>query len=463
MRDLHQTLAALWSAADCNPNALNRVRIRGTDPVLPSIFRVGEAAASSIAAVGAAAAELFRLRTGRTQDVTVDTRAAAMAFRSERYVLIDEVRPPSPWGTLSGYYRTKDDRYVQLHANFPHHHQGLVGLLGCDDDRQGIEAALQTWHGQAFEEAAAARGLCVGLLRSRAEWTAHPQGEAVAALPLFEIEKLGDSPPEPLPADARPLGGIRVLDLTRIIAGPVCGRTLAAHGADVLRIGAEHLALIPNLWLDVARGKRSVFLDLRQPEDHAALGTLIDECDVFLQAYRPGALAGLGFAPEDVAARRPGVVYVTLSAYGHTGPWAERRGYDSLVQTVSGIGDAGAKAAGIDGTRPLPCQALDHATGYLAAFGAIVALRRRAEAGGSWLVRVSLAQTGRWLWDLGQIDGIDHPESRIDDVRDLLETTASSQGSIAAVRPAEILSVTPARWERPASPLGADQAVWLAK
>ena len=273
-----------------------------------------------------------------------------------------------------------------------------------------MKTAIGTWHGHDFEAQAMDAGLCVGLLRERAEWLDHPQGQAIAGLPLFEIEKIGDSAPEPLPEGGRPLSGIKVIDLTRIIAGPVCGRTLAAHGADVLRVGSPNLPFLPNVWLDLARGKRSAHLDLDRANDRGTMQHLIEGCDIFSQAYRPGALAARGLAPEDVHALRPGAVYVTLSAYGHDGPWAERRGFDSLVQTVSGIGHAGAVAAGIEGTKPLPCQALDHATGYLAAFGAMVALQRRATEGGSYLVRVSLAQTGRWLWELGQVDGLGHAD-----------------------------------------------------
>ena len=166
----------------------------------------------------------------------------------------------------------------------------------------------------------------------------HAQGQAVAELPLLEIKKIGDSALEPLPAGDRPLSGFKVLELTRIIAGPVCGRTLAAHGAEVLRVGAPHLPFIPYIWLEHARGKRSVHLDLNEVEGDRTLRALVKGCDIFLQAYRPGALENRGFAAEDIHGLRPGAIYVTLSAYGHAGPWAERRGFDSLVQTVSGIG-----------------------------------------------------------------------------------------------------------------------------
>ncbi len=461
---IDKSLMDLWQIAGLNQATLTSLDVVGREPVLPGIFRVGSVASVSIAACAAAAAELWWLRTGRRQSVSVDMFQAAVMFRSERYLLVNGKPPPSPWGILSGYFRTGDDRVVQLHANFPQHQSGFLKILGIDDSqkelREKAKAALRKWTGQEFEERACAEGLCAGLLRSREEWQTHPQGQAVAGLPLLEIEKIGDSPPEPLPEGNRPLAGVRALDLTRIIAGPVCGRTLAAHGADVLRLASAQLPFIPHLWLDHARGKHSAHLDLDTDDGRTRLSQLVESCDIFCQAYRPGALEARGFGPERVAELRPGVVYVTLSAFGHEGPWADRRGFDSLVQTVSGLGEAGARASGSRGTLPLPCQALDHATGYLAAFGAMAALARRAREGGSWRVRVSLAQTGHWLWQLGQIDGLECPQPNAAQVAKLCETIESSEGSITAVRPAEKLSETPAYWHRAATPLGADEPVW---
>src|SRR5262249_25345635 len=207
------------------------------------------------------------------------------------------------------------------------------------------------------------------------------------------------TPPPPPP----PARGVRVLDLTRVIAGPVCGRALAAHGAEVMRITAPHLPGLPELDIDTGRGKLSAALDLRAAEDRERLTGLLRQAHVFVQGYRPGGLAALGFAPEACAELRPGIVVVTLSAYGHQGPWALRRGFDSLVQNANGLNVAEAEAAGVPAPRELPAQALDHASGYLMAFGAMMALARKAREGGSWHVRVSLAQTGHWLAGLGRV------------------------------------------------------------
>jgi crotonobetainyl-CoA:carnitine CoA-transferase CaiB-like acyl-CoA transferase len=305
--------------------------------------------------------------------------------------------------------------------------------------------------------------LCAALIRSPDEWRALPQAQAVASLPLLEVLRIGDAPPEPIGATeaACPLSGVRVLDLSRIIAGPVAGRTLAQHGADVLLVNGPHLPNIAPLVIDNGRGKRSAALDLREPSARDTMQRLVADADVFLQSYRPGALAALGFGPEEAARLRPGIVYTTVSAYGHEGPWAQRRGFDSLVQSASGIAWTEAQAAGQAAPRHLPCQALDHATGYLAAFGAMVALRRRAIEGGSWLVRVSLAQTGRWLQSMGTLEnGQRAADPTIDDVRDALQTVDSPFGSLTCSQPAERMSATPPGWSRPPVPIGTDEARW---
>src|SRR5262249_46792552 len=261
------------------------------------------------------------------------------------------------------------------------------------------EAALKHWEAIAFETEAYRHGCVVAAMRSPDEWATHPQAGAVAAVPVVQIEKIGEAPSRPLPKGARPLQGLRVLDLTRIIAG----RALAAHGADTMRISAPDLPFIDWLVKDTGRGKLSAFADLSTPDGSAALQRLIGDADIFLQAYRPRSLAARRLGPADVAALRPGIVYASLSAYGDVGPWALRRGFDSLVQTATGFNVAEAQAAGVEGPKELPCQALDHASGYLLAFGALMARMRQASEGGSWLVRVSLVAPGRWIWNLRRV------------------------------------------------------------
>lgn len=459
-----QALAQLWAAAALDPSALERAQLPTGPAPLPSSFAVGALAQASIGASALMAAEFWRLRGGAAQTVTVDLAHAAAEFRSERYLRVDGAPAPELWDAIAGPYRCGDGRWVRIHTNFPHHRDGILRLLGCRHDKDSVAAALQGWRAFEFEQAVAERGLVATAMRSFNEWDRHPQGQAVAALPLFDIERIGDAPPLARPFAPRPLQGIRVLDLTRIIAGPVGGRVLAAHGADVLRVTSPRLPSIPPLDIDTGRGKRNAELDLRQAADGEQLRRLLAEADVFIQGYRPGGLAALGFGPEQAARLRPGIVYASLSAYGHTGPWAGRRGFDSLVQTASGFNHAEAKAFDDERPRALPAQALDHAAGYLLAFGVIAALARQAQEGGSWQVRVSLAQTGHWLRQLGADSaGCAAADPGLEQIAPWLADYPSGFGALRAVRHAAQLSLTPAHWVLPSTPLGSHAAEWLPR
>ncbi|ALK31711.1 CoA transferase [Burkholderia plantarii] len=470
--DARLALQTLWQTALGDPAALARVDLADDgDPgdggaALPSVHRVGALAASTIAAAGLAAAECLRLRDGREQRVAVSQRDALAAFRSERYLRVDDAPPPDPRDPVTGFHATRDGRWIQLHANFAHHRQGIVKVLGCADTREAIAAAILERDGAELDATLAEAGLCAALIRSPEEWAALDAARALERQPLFEIERIGDAPPRAIGAGSphMPLAGVRVLDLTRIIAGPVAGRTLAQHGADVLLVNGPHLPNIAALVIDNGRGKRSAQLDLRDAAGRAALDALAAGADVFLQSYRPGSLAARGFGDEALAARHPGIVCVSVCAYGYEGPWAMRRGFDSLVQSASGIAWREQQATGAAGPVHLPCQALDHATGYLAAFGAMAALARRAREGGSWRVRVSLAQTGRWLQSFGTLDaGREVPDWPLEAVRDCLAPPLVSPfGVVHGVRPAERLSLTPPRFARPPVPPGTDAPRWLA-
>lgn len=456
-----QALAALWRHAGQPDGALEAVALTGAEPALPSSFAVGTAAQASIGAAALAAAELWRLRTGRQQQVSVDMRNAAIEFRSERYLRVAGAARGEIWDKIAGLYRCGNGRWVRLHTNFPHHRDGVLKLLGCEYSREAVQHALDGWEAEKFETAAAEAGLVVSMTRSFAQWDAHGQGRAVAALPLLSIERLGDAPPQPLPPGDRPLAGVRVLDLTRVIAGPVCGRTLSVHGADVLLVTAAHLPQMMPLVIDNGRGKLSTFLDFREANGRETLASLARSADIFVQGYRPGAVKENGFGAQEVARLRPGVVYVSLCAYGHEGPWASRRGFDSLVQNANGLNHAEAEAAGSSQPKPLPCQAIDHASGYLMAFGAMTALARRATEGGSWHVRVSLAQTGHWLRGLGRVaDGLACPDPGDKDVQDRLDEIDSGFGRLTAVRHAATMSETPPHWARPSVPLGTHPPRW---
>jgi crotonobetainyl-CoA:carnitine CoA-transferase CaiB-like acyl-CoA transferase len=426
------------------------------DEVFPSAYRVTELAVRAVGRATTAVADFDRLRTGRQQEVTVDPLHAAVAFRSERHLLVDGEPPASPWGPISGTYRTRDDGWLQIHANFPHHEAGALAVLGLGEpDRDAVKAAVATWDAQELEDALATAGMCASRQRSTEEWLAHPQGRALVDLDELDVERIGPADPElPEPTDGRPLSGVRVLDLTRVIAGPVAGRFLAAHGADVLKVDGPHLPQVDLLVVDTGPGKRSCLLDLRRPDDRARFLDLVTEADVVIDGYRPGSLGGLGVSTDELIARRPGLVVVDLSAYGPVGPWATRRGFDSLVQTASGVTHTGQVAFGDDRPHPLPCQALDHGTGYLLAAGVVEALTRRVDEGGSWLVRGSLARTRHWLERLGRVDATDVAEPEIPD--DLFVWF----GDTRLVRPPGSLSETPPAWRSPPVPLGHDEPAW---
>ncbi|HEX5093020.1 MAG TPA: CoA transferase [Burkholderiales bacterium] len=426
--------------------------IAGTDPVLKTPYRVGAAGAAALAAVGVAAAELWRLRTGRNQKVSIDLRAAAASLKSGAYLKIDGKAPKAIWDPFSLFYPVKDGRWVRFHCNYPHHRAAALRVLGVGEDVEAAKAAAAAWEGAALEEAIHAAGGCAGFVRTAREWAAHPHSTAVAAQALLTIERIGDAPPEPLPAGNRPLAGIRALDLTRVLAGPTCARTLAEHGADVLKITAAHLPDSGDIDLDTGLGKLSAQLDLRKAEDVETLRRLAKQADVFSQSYRPGALAARGFSPEALATLRPGIVCVSLSAWGTTGPWQERRGFDSIVQTVSGMADVqGAGGA----PKLLPCSAIDYVSGYVMALGAMVALARRAKEGGSWRVRVGLARTGKWIVDRGTAD----PAGSVEPVAKTMETK-SPAGVITHLAPVLQLSETPPFWARPPVPLGYHRPEW---
>ena len=430
----------------------------GTDPVFRTPWRIAEAGAAALGAVGLAASDLWRLRAGKPQAVSVDRHAAAASLRSNTYVRRNGEKPVS-WDPLTGHYSTRDGRHMFIHTNHAHHRAGALRIAGAEaDSREALAAAVARWDGLALEEAIAAGNCVGGLTRSRNEWKAHPHGVAIAKLPLIDIVKIGDAPVRALPKGDRPLSGVRVLDLTRVLAGPTSGRVLAENGADVLHVVAPHLPYQTELLMDTGHGKRCTWIDLRDASGAESLKGLIRDADIFTQGYRPGTLAARGFSPEQVAALRPGIVCVSICAYGHEGPWAERRGFDSIVQNVTGL-------AATQGTlaepRNMPVQALDYIAGYLGALGAMVALARRVEQGGSWLVRVSLVQVAHWLASLGTVDAsagmADLPEHEL---APLLMESDGLLGHLRHLKPVIQFDDTPAFYAKPAEPLGTSPARW---
>ena len=463
----HDALRTLMPIAGWPQDRASSVEITGgIDPILPTPFRIGETSAAALAAVGMAASDLWELRSGRQQEVAVETRQATASLRSGKYMQMDGAHVSTERNTVMGVYPAKNGRWSYLHCNFPNHRAAALSVLGVPEDRDAVRQAVSKWDALELEEAILNAKGAGGMVRSISEWSKHPQFAAIASLPLMEIVKIGDSPPEKLPDGDRPLSGVRVLDLTRVLAGPTCARTLAEHGADVLKITGSHLPNIGYQEYDTGHGKLSANLDLREQKDLDTLMGLVSEADVFSQGYRPGTLGLRGLSPQELAELRPGLVYVSLSAFSHVGPWASRRGFDTVVQTVSGITSRQAEL--FPGAEPgpqfYPVSAIDYLTGYLMAFGALVALARRSREGGSWLVRISLAQTGHWLVGRGQV-----PENELKDVPteftpvELKRWSMSSDtpvGKLGHLGPVVRLSETPPRWSRPSVPLGYNDPAW---
>jgi len=438
----------------------------GTDPILPTSFRIGDTSTAALSAVGLAVSDLWESRTGRRQEVSVDARRATASLRSGKYMQMDGADVSTERNTVMGVYPTKDGRWSYLHCNFPNHRTAALSVLGVAEDRDAVTKAVAKWNAQDLEDAIIEAKGAGGMVRTMEEWAKHPQAAAIANLPLMEIVKLADSPPEALPEGSRPLSGVRVLDLTRVLAGPTCARTLAEHGADVMKITGAHLPNIGYQEYDTGHGKLNAQLDLREMKDMETLRELVSHTDVFSQGYRPGTLDGRGLSPEELAELRPGIVYISLCAFSHTGPWASRRGFDTVVQTVSGItnrqGDLFPGAA--PGPQFYPVSAIDYLTGYLMAFGGMVALNRRVHEGGSWLVRISLAQVGRWLVSQGEIPEADltniPAEFTSEEIASWSTVSDTPMGKLGHLGPVLSLSETPPRWVRTSVPLGHHDPVW---
>lgn len=442
------------------------VSIETGAPALPTRFAADEAAAAALAAGGVIAADLWRLRGGERQDVQVSTREAAAGLISFLHQGFDDpTRAPDlrrrHLTNAEGFMPARDGRVVYLHQSFAPSVPKMLRLLGCPDERDAVLATVAKWDALELENAIAEAGVCGAMVRSPGEWDACEQGRILAARPVVEVTRIADSPPEPLPPGAEaPLSGVRVLDLTRVLAGPTCARTLAQYGAEAMSITSPNLPFVPGFVSDTGHGKLSAYLDLTEEDDRARLRQLVRESDVFSQGYRGGAMERLGFGPLELARLRPGIIYTAINCYGHEGPWAARPGWEQLAQTVSGMAHV---HGGEAGPELQPGAVTDYTTGYLAAFGALVALHRRALWGGSYLVRVSLVQTGVWVRSLG----VAGPE-RLDATVPLTEaemdgfkiTSDSGFGRMTHLRPAVRMSATPARWARPTVPLGSHPPLW---
>lgn len=423
---------------------------------LPSTFAVTELASASIGAAGQAVAQLLLQQTGRLPSVTVDRRLASFWFSSS--LRPDGWTTPPLWDPIAGDYACTDG-WIRLHTNAPHHRAAAERVLGQVADREAMAAKVAPWTAAELEQAIVEANGCAAQMRSWQDWQVHPQGLAVNQEPLVHRQTFAALSDKPwLGSVARPLAGIKVLDLTRVLAGPTASRFLAGLGADVLRIDSpdwNEPGVVPEMTL----GKRCARLDLKNPDDRLIFENLLKDTDILLHGYRADALEQLGYGEAALQAIAPGLIDASLNAYGWSGPWRNRRGFDSLVQMSTGIAEAGRQWKKSEKPVPLPLQALDHATGYLMAASAIQALSERLKSGRGGSARLSLARTAKLLVDAGQV-----PEQlplRAEEPGDqglVVEQTA--WGPAHRLLPPVTISGTPLQWDLPAGELGSHRPQW---
>ena len=444
-----------WSAIGGSKKAPNSILFVGNGE-LPSVYPVTDFASAVTATAALAVLELLEARTGKEQSATVDRRLASFWFGLS-------IRPigwklPPAWDPIAGDYPTRDG-FIRLHTNAPHHRAAAERVLGAHGDRDRMARAVAGWAKGELERAIVEAGGCAAEMRSVSEWLEHPQGRAVAAEPLAHVTTTNAAPfPDWAGQMLRPLAGIRVLDMTRVLAGPVATRFLSGYGAEVMRIDPpswDEGLVIP----EVTVGKRCARLDLNRSEDRSTLETLLSKADIFVHGYRPGALDHMGFDAIRRRSLSPGLIDVCLDAYGWSGPWASRRGFDSLVQMSAGIADTGMQWRKADKPVPLPVQALDHATGYLMAAVAIRGVTRRMVQGNGTEARLSLARTAKMLIDAGT-GGAAAPLAA-EMAADLSpEIEATDWGQVQRLNSSITIDGTPMRWETPARKLGSSEARW---
>ena len=444
------------------------VTIKGQDPVFSARFRIGETTANILAGVGVAVTDIHEMRTGKRQKVAVDVRHAAATCQSSK--LMTKLDPKGGWKvvqspsmehmrSITQPWRCKDGRWYLPHFNLPHLHDRVIGVLKCESNADAVSKAVAKWDSHDLEEAVAAARACGSIIRSNSEWLAHPHGKVLSGRALVDITKIGDSDPIPFPKGERPLSGIKVLDLTRILAGPIAARTLAENGADVLMVTAEHLPQVPEHVMDTSHGKRSCFLNLNKAEDVATIRKLARNVDVFSQGYRPGIMDRLGMSPEQLAEERPGLIYLTISCYGHGGPFSNRGGWEQIAQCTTGI----CLDNGDERPKLLPASACDYTTGYNGAYGVLLALARRAREGGSYHVRVSLCRSGMYIYQQGHVR---YPEAEMGLTRAELDSimieSRSGHGTLKHLAPVLGLSETKPYWDKPTPVLGSSNPEWLS-
>ena len=431
--------------------AWDAVQVEQSPSYIDSVIETADFAATVVGAIGSVVASVGERRGLGKQLVKVDRRHAQLLFNEVAYFFqsgwqfdIGDVFTP-----VNSFYRTRDDREIFFNGAYQHLRDGILRFLDCPSDHDAIAKRVAQHDAQPLEDGLSAVGLCAAIKRSPEEWRAHPQGQALEGVPPIELNRLTDGPPVALePAAFRPLEKLRVVDFTHVIAGPTIAKLLAEHGADVIHCRYPYQDHILGFDVDTSFGKKNTYTDLRTDGDRRRALELIRECDVFVQGFRWGSFAQRGFGPEDLCRINPRLIYVDVNAYGFQGPWAERRGWEQLVQAATGL--AVQHSAKLGKSALIPAYFNDYGSGCLGALGVLAALLRRADEGGSWLVRVALAKTAM----LGTRFADNHePAEPITDAEldRYLVDQESPIGLLTRIAPAVGLDRTPAYVDRAGS------------
>jgi crotonobetainyl-CoA:carnitine CoA-transferase CaiB-like acyl-CoA transferase len=451
-----------------------------TDPIYDSPYFLAEGQSAILGAIGSAVAQIWRMRGGEEQEIEVNRLHAIQAMH--RVSFLQQSGYPiiltAPFNPTGLTHQCQDGRFFEATTTLRHLELGMLDLLDCANTDAACREAYMKWNSFELEEAVAHHSLCGAVHRTREEWRNHPQGRALSTIPVITIEKIGDSAPEPFAPAPRPLSGVRILDHTHIIAGPMVGNALAEQGADVLHIASHKHERVATNWIDTGFGKLSCYLDLDTPRDLDRYNDLVkDGCDVVVEGYAPGLMAKRGLSARLLARLRPGLIYVSETAYGHVGPWALRKAWENIAQAVTGVTiDHGSEDSPI---KAPPELMTDYGTGYLGALGVLAALIRRAKEGGSYHVHVSLCQTAMHFQDLGEVPMDERrkkltgrlqegfasslrPMAAINDINNsaVLIETETGLGTLTHMAPVLQFSKTKAYWERPVVYLGASKAEW---
>jgi crotonobetainyl-CoA:carnitine CoA-transferase CaiB-like acyl-CoA transferase len=466
---IHELAASLLHGAGIDFST-QHVHVAKAEPILQTRLRAAEVSAAVLTAQATLVNQIWTMRTGRTQSASLDMQGAALAMQSvfHQQIWNYPIAMPELIYPTVDLYPTKDGRHIMIDGGYPLLRNGFLDLLGCTNNKKSVGKAILGWPAATLEQAIADKKLPGVMVRSEQEWLAHPQGKILAASPAVELTRIGDAPPKPFPrpgkvyppAGLRPLSGLRILDLTHVIAGPTCAKVLACEGATPLHIYSPSRPTMAPFDIDTGHGKLSAFLDVKQPADYDKVLELAKSADVFAQSYRPGAISGL-FSPEKIAALRPGIIYVSVSCFGGEGPWQDRPGWEHLGQAAAGI-------AVVEGSLASPKLANgfypnDYTTGNLAALGVMAALIRRATEGGSWHVRVSLTRTAMLILEQGLNDASAASANVAPEVlqRFMMESD-TRLGRLHFLGPIVRYSETASRWDLPTSPLGVHPPVWPA-